>query len=220
MLTPQEILDYLARQSAVLTGSHFVYTSGNHGTAYVNMRKVAYDARWLAQVGKTLAAKIAPYEVDLVVGPETLGRTLADHTAPHLPNGMGIWCDITGSGDEKVASFSEKLDFAWLVCGRRVAIVDDLLTTGTSVRAVSRLIEGLGGQVAVTAVVVRRDPEVNAADCSTAALVVLADVQGFESMTEEECKAQGPCSRQIPVALRPGHGHKWIEDHPDYPVAS
>lgn len=45
-------------------------------------------------------------------------------------------------------------------------------------------------------------------------------MHGFEVFTPEDCANHGPCSQQVPVVLRPGHGHKWILNHPSYPVAS
>ncbi len=35
-MNEQEVLDILAKTGAVITNSHIVYTSGKHGTAYVN----------------------------------------------------------------------------------------------------------------------------------------------------------------------------------------
>jgi len=105
------------------------------------------------------------------------------------------------------------------VRGKRIAVVDDLLTTGSSVKAVSELIKSLGGEVVVVAVVVRRSPEVTAEDCGADALEVLANVHGFEVFTPEDCAERGPCSQQVPVVLRPGYGWQWSATHPDYPTA-
>jgi orotate phosphoribosyltransferase len=213
------ILEHLAEEEAILTNSHFIYTSGMHGTAYINMRAVAHDAGWFENVvGPLLGRAIDEYQPDIIVGPETLGRTIAQVTAPWL-GADAVWCDMEVAG-EKLASFSPKLDFGRLIRGKKVAIVDDLLTTGSSIKLVSDLIVATGGEVVAAAVVARRSPNVTEAECNVPVLKVLVDVEGFEVFTPEECLDHGPCSKEVPVVLRPGHGHAWIKDHPDYPVAS
>jgi orotate phosphoribosyltransferase len=219
-MSEAELLQHLVDEGAVITHSHLVYTSGNHGSAYINMRQVAHQAKWLDRVADELAHRIALSEViDLIIGPETLGRTLAGFVAARfdLPS---IWCDIVGEGDDKRAVFSPKLNFGRLVEGKRVAIVDDLLTTGSSIKLVAQLIREHGGIPVIAAAVVRRTPDVTAEDCGVPELVVLADVSGFVIYTPEQCAQFGPCSRSVPMVLRPGHGHTWI-NHPenaDYPV--
>jgi orotate phosphoribosyltransferase len=222
-MSEQEILDHLAEEGAVLTGSHFIYTSGLHGTAYINMRAVAHEAGWLDSIGSELAGRIRDFfgasDVDLIIGPETLGRTLAGDTAKQDRLWSAIWCDIVEADGVKQAVFSEKLNFGRLVQGKSVVIVDDLLTTGSSIKLVANLINESGGDLLGAVVVVRRTPEVSESDCGVPFLSVLADIPGFLTFTEEECSTVGPCSTRTPVVLRPGHGWKWIEDHPGYPTA-
>lgn len=217
-MTSEEVLEYLGENDAVLTNSHFIYTSGMHGTAYINMRAVAHRSRWLVHIGQQLALLLGEYEFDVVVGPETLGRTLAPLTARWSGCDPAVWCDIVEEDGEKKAVFSPKLDFGRLVKGKKVAVVDDLLTTGSSIRLVADLIAATGGEVVAAAAVVRRTSDVTAESCGVPALEVLADVSGFAVFTPEECAEHGPCSQMTPVVLRPGHGWKWIEDHPDYPT--
>ena len=114
------------------------------------------------------------------------------------------------------------MDFGRLVPGKRVAIVDDLLTSGGSIKVVSDLITSLGGEVVAAAAIVRRNSAVRAEDCGVPSLEVLEDIEGAAPLTPEECAEFGPCSEQVPMVLRPGHGWKWHElpENRDYPVAS
>lgn len=218
MFSSQEILDHLQYEGAVLTGSHFIYTSGLHGTAYINMRAVAHQAWWLYEVGRAMGGVIGTDGADIVIGPETLGRTLAQPAALRVRGQYGIWCDIEGEGDNRRAVFSPKLGFDRLVEGKRVAIVDDLLTTGSSIKLTADLVRTHGGNPVIGVAVVRRTPDVTADKCGVPALEVLADVPGFQTFSPVECAEHGPCSQRVPVVLRPGHGWKWIQDHPGYPT--
>ena len=218
-MTEQEILNWLAGEGAVLTDSHFVLTSERHSTAYVNMRSVAHQAGKLASVGMALGDRIGMHGADVVLGPETLGRTLADHTALNIAGRTAVWCGFTGEGFAKRACFKPNFDFTRLIAGKRVAIVDDLLTTGGSIRLAADLVVECGGTPVMGIAVVRRSPDVTASDCHVPRLEFLADVQGFQTFTEAECQAYGPCSRGVPMVLNPGHGYEWINSNPDYPVA-
>lgn len=216
-----DLLEFLEQNNAVLTGRHFVYTSGKHGTAYVNLRAVAHMAPQMRQLGRSIGAMfgLGEYGLDLVIGPETLGRTLASHAAEFTKSGEVIWCDMVGEGEFKQAVFPPKLvDFPKRVYRRRVGIVDDLLTTGSSIRAVASLVRLYGGDPVVAGAGLRRTPDVTAADCGVDNLEVFAEVEGFKTYTEEECVSYGPCAARVPVVPRPGHGHKWIIEHPDYPT--
>jgi orotate phosphoribosyltransferase len=218
-----EILSYLAKREAVLTGKHFVYTSkdvqtskNNHGPAYINMRQVAHDTGFLSRVGGEMAARLAPLQPDLVLGPETLGRTLANSTGVAL--GIpAIWCDIVEPNHgPKYATFSPKLNFQRLLPGKRVVIVDDLLTTGGSISLTAIAARKEKANIIGAACVVRRTPDVGAPQCSVPVLKVLAEVEGFEVLTSDECEQRGPCSRAEPIVRRPGHGWQWEAEHPDY----
>lgn len=219
MSEAEDILDHLGKEGAVLTGSHFIYTSGRHGTAYINMRAVAHQAWWMSRMGRLLGEQIGTDGADLVLGPETLGRTLAQFAALGIRGQRGIWCDIHDRDGVKSAGFSVKLGFDWLIADKRVAIVDDLLTTGSSIKAAAELVTASGGTPVLGVAVVRRTPDITAEDCGVPELRVLADVPGFITFSPEECAEHGPCSIRQPVVLRPGHGWQWTLDHPGYPTA-
>lgn len=214
-----EVLNGLSSHQAVLTGKHFVYTSGAHGSAYINMREAAHDARFMRAIGQEMAHQLEDLNPEIILGPETLGRTLAGYVAAKL--GIpAIWCDmveLNPDTHEKLAVFSDKLNFSRLLPGKRVAIVDDLLTTGSSLMAASRAAMAEGADVIGAACAVRRTPDVGAHECGVPELKVLAEIQGFGVLTLGECASIGPCSRNEPIVLRPGHGWKYQQKHPDYP---
>lgn len=216
----QWILRKLGKHGAVLTDGHYVYTSDKHGPAYINMRLAAHDWRFMHRVGNELGRRIAQYKPDVIVGPETLGRTLVDYAANKSRSAEAVvWCRFVGDGQGKMAMWPDNLGhFGNVVRGKRIAIVDDLLTTGSSIRQVTELIENLGGEVVVVAVVARRSQDVTAEACGAPVLVVLADVKGFTEYSPETCPL---CHDQVPVVLRPGHGHSWIlkPENRGYPVA-
>lgn len=127
------ILNDLAEMDAVLTDGHFIFSSGNHGSAYIDIRTVAPDAAWMKKVAGALVKAIEAYDYDVIIGPETLGRDLARFGSAKERR-IGLWCNIVDATDDtpKHAIFPPKLErvFRPLIDGMRVAIFDDLLTTG------------------------------------------------------------------------------------------
>lgn len=220
------ILQELASHEAVLSGSHFVYTSGMHGTAYIDVRAAAHDSTLMAELGHTLGLRLMEYEPQLVIGPEPLGRTLAYAVAASNDwNVPAIWCDMIYDENYysdrlwKKADFSPKFNFGRLIKpGMDVVVVDDLITTGDSIRLTAELVGHFGGNVVAGGAVIRRDQSVGAEQCGVPALEVLAEVEGFAAYSGDECRKSGPCSKQVPMMLRPGYGHRWIKQNPDYPI--
>lgn len=230
-VTEAVVLRHLSDGGALLENSHFVFTSdangrpstdggGNHGDTYCNVREVAWNTELIDYFGLQLARLLRHYEVNVIIGPESMGRTLAGPTALHLGKIPSGWCEMVKTPTGKRAGWKDNFDFSRHVLGKRVGIVDDLLTSGGSLRLTAELVRQHGGEVVAGGVVARRTPDIGAKACGLPALEVLADVPGFTSMTPEECTINGPCARRVPVRLLPGHGHEWIQrpENVSYPV--
>lgn len=94
----------------------------------------------------------ARQKVDVVVGPTTGGIILAFEVARQL-GVRGIFAEKEGSSRRAF-----KRGFA-ISPGERVLVVDDVLTTGKSIREVLALVAGQGGVVAGIGVLVDRSEQ-------------------------------------------------------------
>ncbi len=221
--------------NAVITNSHLVLTSGKHSDGYINLRVLAGHVDVLYEIGEMIAAAIdereneiendisdGDYEKNIViVGPETLGRTLAEFTAVAGGFTSFAWCDMKKDSEgNDIAEWNPKLNFAEMIDGARCYIVDDLLTTAKSVKLAKQLIEATGGKVEGVVVVVRRSQEVTAEAADVPWLYALLDVDGFNTWAANENEPCVLCQALVPMKLRPGHGHEWVKGHPDYPTTS
>ncbi len=187
---------------AVLVDDHFVLTSGKHSDGYIDHRLAASNAGFFYAIAEELASKL-PDNIELIVGPETLGRTLAQFLS--LITGIPYaWCKI--DEDTKEASFAPRMHFTRLIEGRKIAVVDDLLSTGGTVESAARLVTSLGGIVEIALAIVRRNRNVTAAECGAKHLAFLTDVHQFGIWTPDECAVSGPCSRGVPINRSIGHG--------------
>jgi orotate phosphoribosyltransferase len=103
MITETEVLDILERCGAVITGSHIVYTSGKHGSAYVNKDAVYPHTAETSLLCHAIAEQFADDDAEVVIGPAIGGVILAQWTAHHLSEITGR--DVLGVYAEHEAKF-------------------------------------------------------------------------------------------------------------------
>ncbi|MGB9867742.1 MAG: orotate phosphoribosyltransferase [Bacillota bacterium] len=147
---PDEVLQLLVDCGAVLRG-HFLLTSGRHGDGFVQCSQVMQYPHYAEVLGRELARRIG-FEADLVVGPAMGGVILAHEVA----RALGIRAMFTEKTSE---GMKFRRGFA-LAPGSRVIVVEDVVTTGGSVRRTAEAVEALGGRVvAIGAIVDRSEGE-------------------------------------------------------------
>jgi orotate phosphoribosyltransferase len=118
-----------------------------------------------------------------------------------------VWADKGGES----GFWFERAGFVAEVTGKRVLVVEDLLTTGGSVEKVCREVEKVGGSLVGVSVVCNRGG-VAAADLGVARLEALATVS-FEAQDAQTCTA---CQAHSPIVEDMGHGDDYKKEHPDY----
>src|SRR3990167_6897562 len=152
-------VDILKKVGAVITDSHFVYTSGKHGSVYINKDAVYPHTKETSRIGQLFAEKFKDMDIDVVAGPALGGIILSQWVAYHLSKLKGK--EVLGVYTEKTADkqmiFTRGYDK--LVKGKNVLVIEDLTTTGGSVRKVVSAVKTAGGKVVAVCVMVNRDPE-------------------------------------------------------------
>jgi orotate phosphoribosyltransferase len=106
----------------------------------------------------------------------------------------------------------KRAGFTSQLTDKRVLVVEDLLTTGSSVRKVCRQAERYGADIVGVSVVCNRGG-VTASDLGVRRLAAIANVN-FEKFDPDACPL---CEQQIPIVEDIGHGDKYKLEHPDYP---
>jgi orotate phosphoribosyltransferase len=188
----------LADANAVLTGTHVVYTSGRHGSAYVNKDAVYPDSARVSELCGLLADAVRDRGVEVVCGPATGGIILATWTGHHL----GVPSVYAEKAPEGMVL---KRGYDRLVAGRRVAVVEDVLSTGGSVRETVRAVERAGGRVVGVAALCNRGG-VRAEDVGAPMLVSLLELR-LDSWAAEDCPL---CRAGVPVNTDVGKGREFL----------
>jgi orotate phosphoribosyltransferase len=137
-MSSTDILKLFKESEALLTG-HFLLTSGRHSDVYYEKFTLLKNPTICTQVCKSLADHFSVSGVQTVVGPTTGGILIAYDVARYL----GVEALYAEQG-EKGRVF--KRGFS-LEPGRKVLIVDDVLTTGRSVEEVIALVNSYSADI-------------------------------------------------------------------------
>ena len=135
-MTNEQILK-IFKDTGVMLEGHFLLTSGRHSDKYMQCAKLFQNADISEMFAKELAAKFSG--VELVAGPAIGGIILAYEVSRQLgvPN---IFAERQNGEMTLRRGFS-------VPKGAKVLVVEDVVTTGGSVKEVVALLQSLGAEV-------------------------------------------------------------------------
>jgi orotate phosphoribosyltransferase len=146
-MTNDQILSIFRETEALLEG-HFILSSGLHSNQYFQCAKVLQYPTYLTMLCTPIAEHFKSLSIDSVASP-ALGGVVVGTEVGRLMNKRTIFAERT-EGEMKIRrGFDVKK-------GERFLIVEDVVTTGKSVREVMTLIEAAGGVVAGVGFIVDR----------------------------------------------------------------
>jgi len=139
------------KSGAILKG-HFLLASGLHSPTYWEKFRVLQSPNYTEQLCRMIANHFQKQNIQVVAGPTTGGIILAFETARQLGI-RGIFAEKEGATERAFRrGFS-------INPGERVLIVDDILTTGNSIRQVMAAVTKQGGIVIGIGVLVDRSEQ-------------------------------------------------------------
>lgn len=147
-MTEADAIQIFEESGALLSG-HFVLTSGRHSDRYFEKFHVLRHPHHVDALCRELAARCADTKPDVVLGPTTLGILLAYDVARHL----GVPAAYGEKGPDGTRFLRRPEHIA---AGQRVLVVDDILTTGGSIRECMALVEHSGATLCGVGVLVDR----------------------------------------------------------------
>ena len=121
-----ELLD-MFQQLGVVSNGHFVLSSGRHSNEYWEKFRLLEWPRVTEQLCSQISSRYKRSNIEAVIGPTTGGALLAQEVARQLDTRYLLAEPAPASGRELRRGFV-------LHPAERVLIVDDVLTTGLSVR--------------------------------------------------------------------------------------
>ncbi len=144
---PERLQQWLEECGALLTG-HFLLTSGLHSDKYVEKFRLLERPDLVSQVCAEIVGRFKNEPIDTVLAPAVGGIVLAFETARQI--GCRYMFAETKNGKRVLRrGFS-------IQHGERILLVDDVVTTGGSVRATLDLALSRGAEVVGVAVLIDR----------------------------------------------------------------
>ena len=147
--TAAALLRELEARGAILSG-HFRLSSGRHSNRFVQKFRILEDPVLVERVARALADAARPLAPSVVVSAAVGGIVLGYETARQLGT-LGIFVEKEHGKPALRRGFA-------LAPHDRAFVVEDVVTTGGSVREVLDVIRAHGATVAGVGVVVRRAP--------------------------------------------------------------
>ncbi len=139
------------KAGAILKG-HFLLASGLHSPVYWEKFQVLQYPNYTEQLCRMIAAHFSKQEVQVVAGPTTGGIILAFEVGKQL-GVRSIFAEKTGDGQRAFRR-------GFIISpGERVLIVDDILTTGSSIREVVAAVTAQEGTIIGIGVLVDRSTQ-------------------------------------------------------------
>lgn len=213
-MNEQEALAILGKVGAIITNSHIVYTSGKHGLAYVNKDAIYPHTAETSRLSYALAERFADDNVEVVIAPAIGGVILSQWTARHLSefNGrevLGVYAEKkVREGELAIPNeFAIERGYDKLIAGKRVLAVEDVLTTGGSIKKVIAAARAVGGNViAVGALCNRGGITAVDIDLDSGRLEALVGIP-LDAWDEINCPL---CRQGIPINIDVGKGREFL----------
>ncbi len=186
-MTQEEYLDLFKKTGALLTG-HFLLSSGLHSRHYFQCAKVLQYPNYAEQLCSQLATSFFERKPDAVIAPAVGGILVAHEVA----RALGVRAIFA---EREHGEMTLRRGFE-LRKGEQVLVVEDVVTTGGSIREVLDLSRKLGGDPIGAACIVDRSGGSIDLDVEFVALVSLQ----IDTFAPDDCQL---CKQELAL-VKPG----------------
>lgn len=200
------VLNIFKKCGGYITNSHIVYTSGKHGSVYLNKDAIYPHTKEISTICLAIAKKYQKQKIEAVSSPALGGIILSQWTAYHLSrlSKKDVLAVYTEKDSEKNQIFTR--GYGNLVKNKRVLVVEDITTTGGSVLKTLNSVKDAGGKIIAVCVLVNRDPDnINSKSLGSSftALVALK----VDAWEEKDCPL---CKKGVKINTTVGHGKQYL----------
>jgi orotate phosphoribosyltransferase len=142
-----QVHDLLRDSGALLTG-HFLLSSGLHSDTYVQSTKFLQHPAQAEELARAIAEPFGDSGVAVVCSP-AIGGVVIGHEVARQLGARAIFSERKGG----LMMLRRGFDVAG---GEKVLVVEDIVTTGESVKDIIEIVRSLGGDVVSAACIVDR----------------------------------------------------------------
>jgi len=189
MLKAEEIIQKFEEAGAIQKG-HFHLTSGVHSDTYIQCAQVMQYPEFMYNLCSELGKKFRGDDIDVIIGP-AVGAIIMAHVMARL---LGPWVRAIFTEREN-GKMTLRRSFI-IKEGEKVLVVEDVTTTGSSVREVIDIVKSRKGRVVGVGTLIDRSGGRVNFGVKTEKLLTL-DIQTY---LPEECPL---CKAGVPIT-KPG----------------
>lgn len=205
-MSGDDVLKIFKKTGGYIDNSHIVYTSGKHGTAYLNKDAVYPYTKEISKICLEIAKKFKGKGIEVVAAPALGGIILSQWTAYHLTKltkkpVLGVYTEKT---EDKDQIFTRGYDA--IVRGKKVLVLEDVTNTGGSVKKVVESVRKAEGKVIAVCVLANRDPKNVNSKTVGAPFYSLAEIK-MAAWEEKDCPL---CGKKVPVNTVIGKGREYL----------
>ena len=146
-MSPDDYLNIFRETGALLEG-HFVLTSGRHSPSYFQCAKVLQHPQYLSMFSQKISDHFESLDIDTVISPAVGGIVIGTDVG-RVMGKRTIFAERENGKMTLRRGFTIKP-------GEKVLVVEDVITTGGSVKEVMNVVDAFGGIVMGVAVIVDR----------------------------------------------------------------
>jgi len=189
IIKTEEVMKKFEQAGAIQKG-HFKLTSGVHSDTYIQCAQVMQHPEFMHNLCSELGKKFRGDDVDVIVGP-AIGGIIMAHVMARV---LGPWVRAIFTEREN-GKMTLRRSFE-INQGEKVLVVEDVTTTGSSVREVMEIVKSREGKVVGVGVLIDRSGGKVDFGIKTEKLLTV-DIKTY---LPEECPL---CKKGIPV-VKPG----------------
>ena len=183
----KNILEMLKKIGVLMEG-HFILTSGRHSSQYLQCARIFQYPSYGEQIASILAQAFSEDDIDIVIGPAIGGIILSYEVAKALK--------VQALFAERENGIMTLRRGFKIPQGSNVLVVEDVVTTGGSVKEVIELVNKAGSNVVGVGAIVDRSNGKLDFGCKFNA-VISRDIPSFD---KDDCPL---CKQGLP-AIKPG----------------
>ena len=142
-----QLIEIFQKTGALLEG-HFILTSGRHSSMYFQCAKVLQHPEYLHKFSKQIVNHFQDINIDIVISPAVGGIVLGTEVGRQL-NKQTIFAER----EQGIMTIRRGFE---ILPNYNVLVVEDVITTGGSVKEVIELVKSSGAEVAGVGVLVDR----------------------------------------------------------------
>ena len=189
IIKTEEVMKNFEQTGAIQKG-HFKLTSGVHSDTYIQCAQVMQHPEFMHNLCSELGKKFRGDDIDVIVGP-AIGGIIMAHVMARV---LGPWVRAIFTEREN-GKMTLRRSFE-ILQGEKVLVVEDVTTTGSSVREVIDIVNSRQGKVVGVGVLIDRSGGKVDFGIKTEKLLTV-DIKTY---LPEECPL---CKKGIP-AVKPG----------------